>query len=286
MLSYVLELELKIAEQLAREAGAQALLLQYLGVLSHKENFEGPLTQGDLVADKLIREGLQKHFPGDNIITEETFKPDSPVPTTGRVWFVDPIDGTSNYAAGGSEYAVMIGLAIDSIPQVGVVFEPATQTLWRAKPGLAERVEATGKVQVLDIRHRPVPKDGPILAVSHSHPSVFVDFLAQNLPASKIFKKSSVGLKIALIADGKADVYITAAKRIKLWDTCAPTAILNASGGALKSIQGQSLTFGGNIQHGIEIIATTPHAEIWLSSRIQGVIEEWITLRKIRRPSS
>lgn len=286
MLFRVLELELKIAEQLAREAGAQALLLQYLGILRHKDNFEGPITQGDLEADQLIREGLQKHFPEDLIITEETFEAGSEIPTTGRVWFIDPIDGTSDYAAGGSEYAVMIGLAINSIPQVGVVFEPATQTLWRAKPGLAERIDSNGQTYLLDIRERQVPAGGPILAVSHSHPSLFVDFLAKNLPASKIIKKSSVGLKIALIADGKADAYITAAKRIKLWDTCAPAAILNASGGALKSIQGQNLVFGDNIQHGIEIIATTPHAEIWLSSRIQGVIEEWITLRKTRRPSS
>jgi 3'(2'), 5'-bisphosphate nucleotidase len=286
MLTSVLELELKIAEQLAREAGAQSLLLQHLGVLRHKDNFEGPITQGDLVADEIIRKGLREHFPQDQIITEETFEPESPVPSKGRVWFVDPIDGTKDYAAGGPEYAVMIGLAADSIPQIGVVFEPATQTLWRSKPGLAERIEADGQTYLLDIRERSVPKAGPILVVSHSHPSLFVDFLAKNLPASKILKKSSVGLKIALIADGKADAYITAAKHIKLWDTCAPTAILNAAGGALKSIQGQNLVFGGNIQHGIEIIATTPHAEIWLSSRIQGVIKEWITLRKTGRPSS
>ena len=79
----MLELELKIAEQLAREAGAQALLLQHLGILRHKDNFEGPITKGDLVADQLIREGLQKYFPADKIITEETFESGSPVPSTG-----------------------------------------------------------------------------------------------------------------------------------------------------------------------------------------------------------
>lgn len=282
----MLETELKIAESLAREAGAQALLLQHLGVLRYKSNFEGPVTEGDLVADRLIREGLKKHFPSDTIITEETFEPDSPIPTKGRVWFVDPIDGTINYAAGGQEYAVMIGLAIDSVPQIGVVFEPATQILWRAKPNSAERINADGQAYLLDVRDQPVFDNAPTLAVSHSYPSLFVDFLAQRLPVSKIIKKSSVGLKIALIVDGRADAYITSARRIKLWDTCAPAAILTASGGALKSIHGQNLIFGGSIQHGIEIIATTPHAEIWLQGKIQGVIEEWITLRKTRRYSS
>ncbi len=282
----MLETELNIAEALAREAGTQALLLQNQGVLRHKDNFEGPITQGDLVADQIIRQGLHKHFSKDTVITEETFEPNSPIPTTGRVWFVDPIDGTIDYAAGGQEFAVMIGLAIDGVPRVGVVFEPATQTLWRAKPQLAERVDRNGQAFKLDICAKPVPKDGPVLAISHSHPSLFVDFLAQKLPASKIIKKSSVGLKIALIADGKADAYITSAKRIKLWDTCAPTAILNAAGGALRSLQGQKLVFGGTIQHGIEIIGTTPHAEAWLSKRIPGVIEEWITLRKTRKHSS
>lgn len=276
----MLEFEQKIAEQLARKAGQQALLLQNLGVLKYKDNSEGPVTQGDITADLLIREGLRQHFPDDLIITEETFRPEDPVSATGRVWFVDPIDGTIDYAAGGQEYAVMIGLAIDGIPQVGVVFQPATQTLWRAGPLSSERIGPNGKAQVLDIRDKIVPKSGPVLVLSHSHPSMLIDFLIQKLPVSKIIQKSSVGLKITMIADGEADIYMTSAKRIKLWDTCGPAAILNASGGALKSLQGLPLVFSGNIRHGIEIVATTPHADSWLSSRIQGVIEEWITLRK------
>ncbi|MEI6805406.1 MAG: 3'(2'),5'-bisphosphate nucleotidase CysQ [Myxococcaceae bacterium] len=282
----MLEIELTIAEALARQAGKTALSLQHLGALRYKDNFEGPVSQGDLVADQLIREGLQKHFPDDFVITEETYVPGAEIPSTGRVWFVDPIDGTIDYVAGGTEYSVMIGLAINGIPQLGVVFEPATQTLWKAKPELAERIDSNGQVHKLDIRANSVPDTGPVLAMSHSHPSLFVDFLAKNLPVSKIIKKSSVGLKIALITDGLADVYMTSARRIKLWDTCAPAAILNASGGALKSIHGQTLFFGGSIQHGIEIIATTPHAEIWLSGRIQRVIEKWITLGKTRKHSS
>ena len=278
----MLEFELTVAEQLARAAGQNALLLQNLGVLKYKDNAEGPVTEGDLAADLIIREGLQKNFPEDLIITEESFNFSS-VPSTGRVWFVDPIDGTIDYTAGGTEYAVMIGLAIDGVPQIGIVFQPATQTLWRAKPQSAERIDSDGQIQILDIRSKTVPKEGPVLVLSHSHPSLFINFLAQRLPISKILQKSSVGLKIALIADGKADFYITSAKRIKLWDTCAPAAILSASGGTLKSIAGDSLIFWGSIQHGIEIIATTPHGEVWLSNRIQGVIEEWITLRKTRK---
>lgn len=279
----MLESELIVAEQLARKAGQVALELQHLGVLEYKADGQGPVTQGDLEADQIIYQGLQKHFPKDLIISEERFTPETPIPSTGRVWFVDPIDGTIDYAAGGTEYAVMIGLAIDGVPQAGVVFQPATQTLWRATPQLAERIDSRGRTQILNIRDKTVSQEGPVLVLSHSHPSAFVDFLAQKLPISKIIQKSSVGLKIALITDGQADFYLTSAKRIKLWDTCAPTAILNASGGALKSLSGESLIFAKNIQHGIEILATTPHGEFWLSNRIHRVIEEWITLRKTRK---
>ena len=283
----MLEFELQIAEQLAKTAGQKALELQHLGVLKYKDNAEGPVTLGDLEADRILREGLQAHFPKDLIITEESFdNPSLPISSKGRVWFVDPIDGTLNYAAQGSEYAVMIGLAIDGVPQMGVVYQPATHTLWRSKPTLAERLSPEAQIQILDIHPKTVPKEGPVLVLSHSHPSALIDFLVSKLPISKIIQKSSVGLKITLVADGEADIFICSAKHIKLWDTCAPAAILSASGGSLKAISGAPLVFGDNIQHGIEIIATTPHAELWLSNRIQGVIEEWITLRKTRKHSS
>src|SRR3989338_174681 len=149
-----LEFELEIAEGLARKAGQMVISLQQQGTTRYKADNEGPVTDGDLVSCQIIAAGLKKHFPLDPIISEESFEANHVVPSTGRLWLIDPIDGTKDYAAGGLEYAVMIGLAIDGRPQLGVIFEPATQTLWRAKPGCAERVEASGHIAPLKIHDK------------------------------------------------------------------------------------------------------------------------------------
>src|SRR5688572_20784362 len=105
----MLSTELIICEQLAREAGARALALQHVGTVHYKDNAQGPVTQGDLAANDIICSGLARHFPNDLIISEESFDSSMvPIPAHGRVWFVDPIDGTIDYVAGGQEYAVMI----------------------------------------------------------------------------------------------------------------------------------------------------------------------------------
>ncbi|MES2504832.1 MAG: 3'(2'),5'-bisphosphate nucleotidase CysQ [Myxococcota bacterium] len=278
-----LSIELKIAEQLARQAGERALKLQHLGVARYKDNFEGPVTEGDLQADQIICEGLKQSFPDDLIISEESYVAGSLVPEAHRIWFIDPIDGTKDYAAGGAEYSVMIGLCINNQPVLGIVFEPATGILWRTDGESAERVEADGSIHSLNVQLRQISATGPTLAASHHHRSEFLDFLESSLPISKIIQKSSVGLKIALIVDGKADAYISSGRRIKLWDTCAPVAILIASGGVFKTIQGNTPDYMGPIQHGIEISAATPHASLWLADRLQKVIEQWTTLRKIKK---
>jgi 3'-phosphoadenosine 5'-phosphosulfate (PAPS) 3'-phosphatase len=280
-----LELEVQVAEELARRAGAVALGLQKNGNVDYKPDGAGPVTEGDYAADQIIREGLFAHFPNDVVITEETFDFASEVPSQGRVWFIDPIDGTIEYVNGGDDYAVMIGLAIDGVPTVGVVFQPATGILWRGRDtrgsktlaslAHSERVEANGDVVRLDVEGQEVSAQGPVVVISRNHSSQFLDFITHELPASRVIKKGSVGLKLAVIADGQADFYITSAKRIKLWDTCAPHAILSAAGGLVRSIKGAPLVFGHKINHGVEIYATTPQCHIWMQTRLFAAIEKW-----------
>ncbi len=260
--------ELAIAEKLARQAGHIALEYQHLGVSHYKDNFEGPVTQGDLLADQLIVSGLREAFPGDEIVSEESFVLGSSLPAAERVWFVDPIDGTSDYSKGGNEYVVMIGLCVAGVPSLGVIYQPATGILWRAAENQAEQVDMNGCVNQLSLQNDH-NDEGLRLVVSHSWPGV-------SLPGvSKILKRSSVGLKAAMVADGQADAYVSMGRRIKVWDTCAPAALLTAAGGVFVSISGDPLSYRSSEKHGVEILAASPHA----ASRIKNL---WNSLKRTK----
>ncbi len=271
--------ELALAQKLAKDAGKLVLDLQKTATVSQKPKNEGPVTNADLLADEFLCQELKKAFPSDQIISEESYHSNIILPQKGRVWYIDPIDGTSDYVRQGKDYAVMIGLSIDHQPTLGVVYQPRTNTLWRgminSKKILSQRVDDNQQVVDLNIIDRHLPEDGPIIVISRNHPSKFVDYFAKELKASKIIKKGSLGLKLTLIADGEADFYVTSSRKMKLWDSCAPGAILRAAGGKLCAITGEELYFSDHISHRIPLFAASPNCNHWFKTTFTQALENW-----------
>ena len=73
---------------------------------------------------------VSKNFPDDQIVSEESFVGEEVKDDAQRVWFVDPIDGTKSYILGHSDFVVMIGLAINATPVLGVVYQPTKDIMW------------------------------------------------------------------------------------------------------------------------------------------------------------
>lgn len=101
------------------------------------------VTEADLAAERTIRELLAAHRPDDGVFGEE-------FGTSGdstRQWIIDPIDGTANYLKGIPMWTTLIALAIDGVPRVGVVSQPAIGRRWWAATGhgaWTNDVDATG----------------------------------------------------------------------------------------------------------------------------------------------
>lgn len=246
--------EIKAAKALAKLAGEVVKKLKAGSSYSFKDDNEGPVSEGDLKADQLITERLSRQFPEDLIISEEGCKPDSELPQKGKVWLIDPIDGTNDYVRGGLDYSVMIGLLVDGKPTLGVVFAPETGELWTGvylddAKRFAQHEDQNGLIKDLDISSESEISNDPIITVSKSHPSKVADKIAASLKPLQIIKKGSIGLKIGLIAESKADLYVAASLRIKVWDTCAPFAILKAAGGKVFTFDGSQPVFGPSCTH-------------------------------------
>lgn len=117
-----------IVEAIASEAGA--LALTHFRQLAGDEIAEkGPLdlvTIADRAVEALIVQRLRAAFPLDGILGEEG---GAIAGQSGRVWVIDPIDGTFNFVRGGAQWSVSIGLYERGAPGFGVVFAPVSGQL-------------------------------------------------------------------------------------------------------------------------------------------------------------
>ena len=242
----VLARELDIATRLAREAGR--LVLEVYGTafdVDEKPDGQGPVTEADRRANTLLVDGLRRAFPTDDIVAEES--PDrSQHRDRERCWFVDPLDGTRELVDRTGMFAVQIGLAINGMPGLGVVYGPVDDRLFVGVPGEMAYAEERGTRRVLTLRPPPVRSDELRLLVSRSHPSPLTDRFRQELGIHLVQAMGSVGLKCGAIAEGRADLYVHFSGKTYLWDTCAPEAVLRAAGGVLTDLAGVSYRYDGH----------------------------------------
>jgi histidinol-phosphatase len=90
-----------------------------------------PVTDADQAVERLIRERIEAARPHDTILGEEY----GGGREQGRQWIIDPIDGTANFMRGVPIWGTLIALAIDGVPQVGVVSSPSLGKRWWAAKG-------------------------------------------------------------------------------------------------------------------------------------------------------
>jgi 3'(2'), 5'-bisphosphate nucleotidase len=272
LLQLTLEPELALASDLAKRAGQAILAVRAHAIAaSSLKSDQSPVTVADLAADAVIRAGLAA--TGDVIVTEETWK-GGDIGKHARAWFVDPIDGTEGFIEKSRDYVVQIGLCVHGAPALGVIYQPETGLLWRGvvPDRRCERVEA-GVALARTVAGRALPAR-PRIAISVTHPCAVGDFVSEELGGVAVWR-GSAGLKVALIVDDEADAYVTASRSIKLWDTCAPAAVLLAAGGEVTTLAGSPISYEGPAAHAGGVCMWTPAARDGLLSRVDDVVRRF-----------
>ena len=234
--------ELETAAKIAREAAV--LVRSYHGkrlVIERKSGGE-PVTEADKAANTLILQRLSIAFPKDVVLSEEV--PDSGARIgRSRIWMVDPIDGTSDFILGDTGFVVMIGLVIDGRPVVGAVAHPLSEKVYGGIVGGGAWVEdsqgARTPLHTSTIARAP----GIRLVASKTHRTPRIDKIKQALQIEDEMNVGSVGLKIGLVSEAVRDLYVYTGGRTKIWDTCAPEAILRGAGGNMTDVDGEPLVY-------------------------------------------
>lgn len=233
--------ELPIVEQLVREAGVLVREFYDTGVDVAWKAGNEPVTAADHAANRHLVAGLQRAFPSDGILSEEAHD-DLGRRERRRVWIVDPLDGTREFINRIDEFSIMVGLAIEGVAALGVVYQPVADLLYRGAPGLLAEMVQNGVVQPLAVSHVADSTQMRLVA-SRSHRDPLVNAVRGQLGITQDQPSGSVGLKVGLLASGLCDLYIHPAPGLKEWDTCAPDAILRAAGGAIGDVWGRPLRY-------------------------------------------
>ena len=242
--------EIDVALATARRASALIMEIYATPFTVEMKGPDDPVTRADREANTLICAALAEAFPGDAIIAEES-APETPeeagkLVRQDRVWFVDPVDGTAEFAARNGEFAVMIGLSIKGRAALGVVLMPTVgEALVGVVGGGAFREDAAGIRRPLRVSKKRDPRDATLL-VSRSHRPRIVEPVIERLGITKIVACGSVGVKVARVATAEADIYVHGGLGAKRWDSCAPEAILIAAGGRFTDIEGEAIDYASS----------------------------------------
>jgi 3'(2'), 5'-bisphosphate nucleotidase len=228
-----------------------------------------PVTAADREANDYICERLAKSFPGDSVIAEESAPTDLPglasLLANRRVFFVDPLDGTRDFAARTGEFAVMIGLAEGGHPTLGVLVLPARREALAGRVGDGCFLQSTTGERRAAVVPSPAPNDIVRVVVSRARPPRVIRAIQAELGAVSILPCGSVGAKVAYVARGDADLYVHGSGAAKRWDTCGPEAVILAAGGCFTDLEGEPIDYTTTdlaIRRGLVASSPVLHARV------------------------
>jgi myo-inositol-1(or 4)-monophosphatase len=227
---------LESATEIAREAGE--LLLQYLEKRPAIEikGEQDLVTEADRASEALIVGRLQQYFPSHSVVAEEGSGQDR---KSEYCWYVDPLDGTTNFAHSYPAFCVSIGLEHRGELIAGVVYDPSRNELFSAEKGAGAycnnrriRVSKTASIsESLLATGFPSRK---------RHEDVNVYFFHQlGVKAHGIRRSGSAAIDLAYVASGRQDGFWEFG--LNAWDIAAGLVLVSEAGGAYSDMKGEPL---------------------------------------------
>ena len=231
-----LEVFLDIATEAALAGGAE--LMSYWGNLKDIQEKGSPgnlVTEADKAAEKAIVKVLQRHLPDHGILAEESGHLGDA--TSKYLWAIDPLDGTTNFAHQYPFSASSVGLLIDGIPKVGVVFNPILDELFRAAKGLgATRNRQSISVSQTTALDRSLVITGFAYDRRETTDNNYKEFCQMCHLTQGVRRSGSASLDLSSIACGRADGYWE--RGLSPWDVAAGIVVLEEAGGKVTAYNG------------------------------------------------
>jgi myo-inositol-1(or 4)-monophosphatase len=244
-----------VAEGIARQAGALLRGFYEKGVATEYKGDVDLVTEADRASEALIRERLSAAFPGHGIYGEEGTR--DQMESEFR-WYVDPLDGTTNFAHGFPAFCVVLGLerrapglaeGADGEMIAGVIYDPLRDEMFSAERGkgawLNHRrltVSKTAKLQ------ESLTATGFPSKKRHESPNIYF-YNEITLRSHGVRRAGSAALDMAYVAAGRLDGFWEF--NLNPWDTSAGYLLVEEAGGTVTHFDGGRFTLDSR-----EVLAT------------------------------
>ncbi len=203
------------------------------------------LTVADGAVEELLRRRIAAAFPDDRVLGEE-----GGGSAADRLWIIDPIDGTANFARGEPHWCISIGFLRHGIPEIGAIFAPIAGELYLARRGGG--ATRNGKPIHVSKTHDMRVATVEIGWSSRRPSAAYLTMVEAAMAAGANAKRSASGaMGLAYVADGRTDAY--AEVHINSWDVAAGVVIVSEAGGWVNDFFAGDALINGN-----PILASTP----------------------------
>ena len=256
----LLNTDLEIAIYIAKKAGN--VLLKYLGDIKSID-YKGAfniVTNADKESEALIVKIIQENFPEDSILAEEGNNVCSN--TSKRLWLIDPLDGTTNYAHAYPFFAVSIGLQLDKEMILGVVYNPCNNELYTAVKNNGAYLNGT-KLKVSQIKNinEALLATGFSPDTKNCSQNNKAEFSHLTDVSHGVRRDGAASLDLAYVASGRLEAFWE--YNLKPWDLAAGSILVTEAGGVVSDLRGKILDFyQGNVLASNKLIHQTVLTEL------------------------
>jgi len=243
------------AEEIAREAGALLRSFYHKGVHAEYKGDVDLVTEADKASEKLIRERLHAAFPEHGVYGEEGTRVSL---ESEYRWYVDPLDGTTNFAHGFPAFCVSLGLEHrpkglkpeeDGVLTAGVVYDPLRDEMFMAEKGkgawLNGRQIHVSKVKTLQ---ESLTATGFPSHKRHLNPNAYF-YYQVTLRSHGVRRAGSAALDLSYVACGRLEGFWEF--NLNPWDTSAGVLLVEEAGGTVTHFDGGKFTLDSR-----EVLAT------------------------------
>jgi len=229
-----MDIDIKEIINIAIKAGDEILKIYKkdykIETKTDENNFESPLTEADLISNKIITDFLKEKYPQIPIISEENKEiPYEERKNWNKFWLIDPIDGTKGFIKKNGEFTVNIALIKDNKPSLGVVYLPVKNETYYSDGEKSYKIENNETKEI----HVKEPENNIIVVGSKSHMNEetqeYINQLKQKYENIEFISTGS-SIKLCLVAEGKADFYPRLGPTME-WDIGAAHAVVKTAGG-------------------------------------------------------
>lgn len=217
----------ELCREIIRSAGALTLK-GFHGEARQNVSMKGPqdfLTEVDAASEAYIRHALAAHFPGDSFFGEE-----GGGAISDRVWVVDPIDGTANFARGIPHFCISIAFVQNGATEIAAIYNPALDELYFARRGAGAtrngvpiRVAQTARFDAASLE-----MGWSMRVPNTAYLGVMEALLGMG---ANVRRAGSGALALAYVADGRSDGYIEL--HMNSWDCLAGLLLVSEAGGVV-----------------------------------------------------